>query len=473
MGTQRTDDALTRSPLVKRRAPLWAVTTVAAAAQLMIVLDERVVNVALPAIRDDLGMTADALQWVITAYLVTFGGLLLLAARLNDLWGRRRMLVTGLVGFAAASLVAGLAPDGLILITARFVQGAGGAILAPASLTLIAAAHTEPSARRRAMGIWGMVTSAGAVAGVVLGGVLTSALGWRSVMFINLPIGILLIAGALLTLVPSSRLPRGEGKIDVTGAILVTAGVSALAYGIAQGPVDGWAAPQAIGALAGAVVLLSAFVIVESRVSSPLLPLGIFRVPAVRNANLGLLSFGAVLTASLYFLSLFLQNIYHYTALQTGLALVPMSVLLGVGSLLAPRLLAAGVRHLAVYGALVSTAGLGWLAFPPASGASLSAVLAPTLLVGAGFGVILVPLAAAATTGVEPARLGTASGLLNVSRQIGGAVGLSVIASIAAAITAGAADAGSTVGYRIGFALSALLGLVTAIAVTRLPTKHR
>jgi EmrB/QacA subfamily drug resistance transporter len=474
MSIQHTDDAPSRSALVRRRAPLWAVTAVAALAQLMIVLDERVVNVALPSIRADLGMTTDAMQWVITAYLVTFGGLLLLAARLNDLWGRRRMLLIGLVVFTAASLVAGLASTGLTLVVARFLQGVGGAILAPASLTLIAAAHTDPAARRRAMGVWGMVTSAGAVAGVVLGGVLTSALGWRSVMFINVPIGLILIIGAVLVLVPSSRLPRNVGRVDVVGAILVTAGVAALVYGISAGAGNGWGSAPVNVALAAASVLLVAFVVVQSRIASPLLPLGIFRLPAVRNANLGLLSFGAVLTASLYFLSLYLQVIGHYSALQTGLALVPMSVLLGVGSILAPRLVAAGVRHLPVYGSLAATAGLVWLAFLPASGSYAATVLPPTLLLGAGFGVILVPLAAAATTGVEPARLGIASGLLNVSRQIGGAVGLAVIVSITAAITGTGTGIDATLtGYRAGFALSALLGLVTAVAVSRLHTPSR
>lgn len=292
-------------------------------------------------------------------------------------------------------------------------------------------------------------------------------------MFINLPIGIVLVVAALLVLVPSTRLPRDDGRIDIAGAILVTTGISALAYGIAQGPVDGWTVLPTIGALVAAVALLFAFVIVESKVSSPLLPLGIFRLGSVRNANLALLGFGAVLTASLYFVSLSLQGIYHYTALQTGLALVPMSVLLGIGSILAPRLLAAGARSLAVYGALTATAGLAWLALLPASGSYVAAVLPPTLLVGAGFGVILVPLTAAATTGVEPARLGTASGVLNVSRQIGGAVGLAAIVSIATAITASGTDHASLLsGYRIGFALSALLSLVTAIAAARLHARH-
>jgi MFS family permease len=348
----------------------------------------------------------------------------------------------------------------------------GGAVLAPASLTLIAAAHTDPAARRRAMGVWGMVTSAGAVAGVVLGGVLTSALGWRSVMFVNVPIGILLILAAVLVLVPSSRLPRAEGRVDVAGAVLATIGVAVLVYGISAGAGSGWTSVPALASLGAALVLLVAFVIVESRVVSPLLPLGIFRLRAVRNANLALLSFGAVLTASLYFLSLHLQVVAEYSALQTGLALVPMSVLLGVGSILAPRLVAAGVRHLPVYGSLAATAGLIWLAFLPASGSYAATVLPPTLVLGTGFGVILVPLAAAATAGVEPGRLGIASGLLNVSRQIGGAVGLAVIVSLSAAIIGTGMDARLT-GYRAGFALSALLGLVTAVAVSRLNTPRR
>ncbi len=352
------------SPLVKRGAPLWAVTTVAAMAQLMIILDERVVNVALPSIRADLGMNADALQWVITAYLVTFGGLLLLAARLNDLRGRRRMLIAGLVVFTVASLAAGCARSGLELIAARFLQGIGGAILAPASLSLIAAVYTDLPARRRAMGVWAMVTSAGAVAGVVLGGVLTSALGWRSVMFVNVPVGALLIVAAVAVLTPSSRLPRSEGQVDIAGAALVTAGIAAVIYGISAGPDDGWASARVIAALGGAIALLAVFFVVESRTASPLLHLALFRIETVRNANLGLLGFGAVLTASLYFLSLYLQLVDHYTALETGLALVPMSVLLGVGSILSPRLMAAGMRMLPVYGS-VAAAGRSAVARVP------------------------------------------------------------------------------------------------------------
>ncbi len=459
------------SPLVKRGAPLWAVTTVAAMAQLMIILDERVVNVALPSIRADLGMNADALQWVITAYLVTFGGLLLLAARLNDLRGRRRMLIAGLVVFTVASLAAGCARSGLELIAARFLQGIGGAILAPASLSLIAAVYTDLPARRRAMGVWAMVTSAGAVAGVVLGGVLTSALGWRSVMFVNVPVGALLIAAAVVVLTPSSRLPHAEGRVDVVGAALVTAGIAAVVYGISAGPDDGWTSARVIAALAGAAVLLAVFFVVESRIASPLLQPALFRIDTVRNANLGLLSFGAVLTASLYFLSLYLQLVEHYTALQTGLALVPMSGLLGVGSIVSPRLMAAGVRLLPVYGSVVAAAGLLWLALLPTAGTYAGTLLAPTLLIGAGFGVILVPLAAAATTGVEPARIGTASGMLNVSRQIGGAVGLAAVVSLATAI-AGPGNTAGLAGYRTAFALSALLGLITAATVSRLHAEH-
>jgi EmrB/QacA subfamily drug resistance transporter len=468
MSTAQSQNAPQGSPLVKPGAPLWLVTLLAASAQLMIVLDERVVNVALPSMRADLGLTTGEMQWVITGYLVTFGGLLLLAARSNDVLGRRRMLIVGLVVFTLASAWGGVSSTGFELVAARVLQGVGAAILAPASLALITLTHLDPTRRRRAIGVWGTVTAVGAVAGVVLGGVLTSTLGWRSVMFVNIPVGVALLAITVFVLVPSSKLPRAGGGIDVAGALAVTVGSGALVYGVSEAPANGWLSAPVLVALVLAVVAIIAFVIIEGKVASPILALSLFRVPNLLTANLGLVAFGAVLTLALYFLSLYLQDIGGYTPLETGLALVPMSLLLGAGSILTPRLIAAGVRGLPIYGSVLAAVGLVWLAFAPSSGA-FTAILAPTLLIGAGFGVLFVPLAGAATSGVEPQRAGTASGLLNVSRQLGGAVGLAVVVSVIAAIApAGAAGSGALSGYHLGFAIAAALSLVTAVIVSRL-----
>ncbi len=457
MSASPTITAETRSPLLKQSAAPWVVTAAAAVAQFMIVLDERVVNIALPAIGTDLAMTAVSLQWVITAYLVTFGGLLLFGARISDLFGRRRVFVLGLALFTLASLVGGLAPSGGLLIAARLLQGAGAAIVAPSSLTLITAINTSPSSRARGMSVWAVTTSAGAAAGVVLGGVLTDMLGWRSVMFVNVPIGALVVVTAVAALVPSKSLPRTTGKLDLAGTVLVTLGIAAIVYGLAESTPLGWDSPLVLTAIGVAVVALALFVVVEQRSKAPLFRFGLLRIRSVRVSNLSLLSFGGALTGALYYLSLYLQRGLHYTPLQAGLALLPMSVLLGAGSLLAPRLMTAGIRRLPTYGALVAAAGLLWLG-AAVPGSFPMAVLLPSLVLGAGFGVVLGPVAAAATVGVPADELGMASGLLNVTRQIGAAVGLAVLVTLTDAI-ASSSDAG----YGLGFVFTAVLCAITAV----------
>ena len=454
-----------RSPLLKLASRIWAITAAAALAQFMIVLDERVVNIALPTIRVDLGMGTAMMQWVITGYLVTFGGLLLFGARASDLFGRRRMFLIGVVVFTMASLAGGLAPGGGVLIGARLLQGIGAAIIAPSSLTLITAVNLTPQARARGMGVWAVMTSAGAAAGVVFGGVLTEWLGWRSVMFVNVPIGAALVVAALATLVPSKTLPRSNMKLDIAGAALVTIGVGALVYGIAVGARLGWVSIPVLASLTGGVVALVVFVLVEQRSSAPLLRLGLLGIRSVRRANISLVAFGAALTASLYYLSLYLQRGMEYDPLQAGLALLPMSVLLGAGALVAPRLVRTGIRGLPVYGSVTAAAGLIWLALA-GTGPFLTTVLPPTLILGAGLGVVLVPITVAATTGVSVDELGTASGLLNVSRQIGGAVGLAALVTIVDAIAPSSAAGNDGTGIAMTAALCALTA-VSAIGLTR------
>ncbi len=446
-----------RSPLLKSNVSPWIVTVIAAIAQFMIVLDERVVNIALPAIGRDLGMAAVSLQWVITAYLVTFGGLLLFGARISDLFGRRRVFIIGLVMFTVASLVGGFAPNGGVLIAARLVQGGGAAIVAPSSLTLISAINTSPSSKARGMSVWAVTTSAGAAAGVVLGGLLTDWLGWQSVMFVNVPICVALVFATLATLVPSKSLPRTPGKLDLVGAALVTLGIAALIYGLAKSTPLGWGSAVVTGSLAVGVIALVLFVVVEQRSKGPLFRLGLLSIRTVRVSSLSLLSFGAAMTGALYYLSLYLQQGLYYTPLQAGLALLPMSIVLGIGSLLAPRVMRAGIRRLPSYGAIVAAAGLIWLALA-VPGSFTPAVLLPSLVLGAGFSVVLGPIATAATTGVPVHELGMASGLLNVTRQLGGAVGLAILVTITSS-TARSLDAG----YSLGFALSAALCVITAV----------
>jgi EmrB/QacA subfamily drug resistance transporter len=445
---------------------LAVVAVIACVAQFMVVLDSSIVNVALPSMKAALKLSATDQQWVVNGYLISFGGLLLLAARASDLFGRRRVFQIGLVVFTAASLLGGLAQDGLMLLAARFVQGVGAAALGPASLSLITASHTDPDKRTRALTWWGVAAASAGAAGVVLGGILTASLSWRWVLLVNVPIGVGLLAATFVCLQASSA-SKGRTRIDIPGALTVTVAVAAIVYGVAAAPDHGWGSAEVLVALIAGITLLAAFVVIESHAREPLIPLSVFAERNVRVGNILTGCLGVVITAPLFFLSLYLQQVLGDSALRAGLSLLPMVSVISVGVIASQKLIPKlGARQLVVVGGVVAAAGLVWLAQLPTHSAYLSHVLAPTLIVGAGMSVMMMPAIVAATTGIDPRNAGVASGLVNMSRQVGAAVGLAALVTVAATVTDQSHSGGVTAvvrGYHIVLLLTAAISLATAV----------
>ncbi|WP_372500032.1 MFS transporter [Streptomyces sudanensis] len=429
----------------------WVVILAACAGTFLVVLDVSVVNVALPSMRADLGMSATALQWVVNAYSIAFSGFMLLGGRAADLFGRKRMFLLGLGVFTAASVAGGLAEEGWQLLAARAAQGLGAAVLSPATLTIVTSAVPEGAARTRAISTWSAVGAGGGAAGGLVGGLLTDLLGWRWVLLVNVPVGVLvLIAGALW--VKESRTGAGR-RLDLPGALLVTAGLAAFAYGVVRTERAGWAEAGTLVPLLGGVALLAVFVVVESRTRQPLVPLKVFRARAVSAANVALFVIGSATFSSWFFLTLYAQNVLGYSPLEAGLALVPSSVAIVLGAKLAPRLIPLfGARNLAVGGALATAAGFAWQSLMDADGAYATDLLGPGVVMMTGVGLVLTPLAAMATSGAAPGDAGLVSGLVNTSRTMGGAVGLAVLSTVAASGAAGAATPRAlTAGYALAF----------------------
>jgi EmrB/QacA subfamily drug resistance transporter len=452
--------------IAKPGAGLATVAAIACIAQFMVVLDSSIVNVALPSMKTGLGLSDTAQQWVVNGYLIAFGGLLLLASRTSDLFGRRRVFQIGLVVFTAASLFGGLAQDGWMLLAARLVQGAGAAALAPSSLSLITASHTEPDQRTRAMTWWGVAASSAGAAGIVLGGLLTASLSWRWVMLVNVPIGIGLLAASLACLQPSPS-PKVRSRMDLPGAATITLAAAAIVYGVSIAPQHGWGSGQVLTMLIGGIVLLAAFVAIERRADEPLIPLEVFSIHNVRIGNVLTLCGGVVITTPLFFLSLYLQQVLGHSALRTGLSLLPMVCVMSVGVLVSQRLIPmVGPRALVVTGGLVSAGGLAWLAHLPTQADYVAHVLLPTLVVAAGTSVMMMPAVVAATTGVARRNAGVASGLINMCRQLGAALGLAALVTVASTVTHNSQATGSAAvvdGYRIAFYAIAAISVVTAL----------
>jgi EmrB/QacA subfamily drug resistance transporter len=464
-----------------RRAPTpavayrrrWIALAVLAMADFMVILDASIVNVALPSIGRALGLSQGGLSWVVNAYVLTFGGFLLLGGRLADLLGRRRMFMASLTVFSVASLAGGLAPSGPALVAARAVQGLAAAVLAAAALSLVTATFAEGPERNRAMGIWGAVAGSGAAAGVLLGGVLTTSLGWRWTLFVNVPIGVA-CAAAAPHLIAESRAPgQGQG-FDLAGAATVTAGLGALVYGLVGASSAGWSSPRTIGSLAAAAVLLGAFVVIEQRARAPLFPFSIFRHPVLRAANVIMLPTGAALLSLFFVLSLYEQQVLRYSALDAGLSQLPLAVTIIAAAGLASRLTSrAGLKPTLLAGLVLFASGLAWLAQVTNTSTFTADILGPSLLIGAGLGLSFVALTIGSVTGTAPSEAGLASGLINSSQQVGGALGLAIAATIATAQTtrslaAGQAPAAAlTAGFRLAFlAAAALAALAAVIAPT-------
>ena len=460
--------------LVRPHLALGVVVAMACLAQFMVVLDSTIVTVALPGMRAGLHLSASQQQWVVTGYLVTMGGFLLLAARAGDLFGRKEVFLFGAFVFTVASLIGGLATGPAMLLAARVVQGVGAAALAPTSLSLITASHTDEHERHKALALWSIMGGSASSVGVVLGGVLTAELSWRWVLFVNIPLGVGLLVAASLSLLPAA-VTSGRGRLDLPGALSITLGMSVTIYGLSRASRDGWGSASVIASLAAAVALTGAFVAVEATSARPLIPLGLFRPRSLRIGNVLMGCLGVTMTATLFFLSLYLQQALGYSALRTGLALVPMTVILVAGGLASRKLVPlVGARLLLVTGALVTTAGLAWLAWLPTHLAYLAHILGPTLIAGAGVSLMLLPVALTATNGVDPKDAGAASGLLNTARQLGGALGLAVLVTVAATVTTHDAhhtshQAALVHGYHIGILVNAAIMLTAALAALVLP----
>ena len=410
----------------------WLVLAVTVAAQFMVIVDVAVVNVALPAIKDDLHFSQDSLQWVITAYSILFGGMLLLGGRLADLLGRRRLFMAGVAVFTLGSLLSGLAWSEGALIATRGLQGLGGALLAPAALSIVVTTFREGRERNIALGVWGAASGVGGAVGVLLGGVLTSYLSWSWIFFVNLPVGAAILA-VTPWLVRESRAVHAQRYFDVAGAVSITAGLMVLVYAITRTSAHGWSDAVTLGLLATAAALIAAFVGIEARSPAPLLPLRIFRLRTLSAANVAMLMVGATAFSQFFLITLYLQEVLHYSAIETGVAFIAITITIiafsNIGQGLTTRL---GARPVLSTGLLLTAAGGALYAQMPADGHYFWDVFPGLILSGIGLALSFVPVTIASLTGVQTADAGVASGLVNTSRQIGGSVGLAAVTTIAA-----------------------------------------
>jgi EmrB/QacA subfamily drug resistance transporter len=421
------------SPTHQPKHPhLTATLILACLAQFMVILDVSVVNVALPSIKSALGFSEAGLQWVVNGYTVTFAGFLLLGGRAADLLGRRRVFVTGLALFGLSSLGGGLADSQTVLIGMRLIQGLAGAVIAPASLSILTSTFTEPRARSRAVGIWSAMGGAGGAAGVLLGGILTDALGWRWILFINVPIG-LIGAFAAQQLLLESRNPNATRDFDLLGALSATIGLSLLVFGIVKTDSSGWGSAEALVPILAGLVLLAAFIVIEGRFAkAPLMPLRLFSSRSLTIANVSVFMVGAAVFPMWFFFTLYLQEVRGYSPLHAGIVFLPMTVMIVIGSQLGSKLsLRYGPKPPLIAGMLLLAAGLFLFAQLTVHGTYLGDMLLPGLLTSIGLPLTFVPGALAATAGVAPQEAGLASGVFNSARMFGGALGLAVLATLA------------------------------------------
>jgi EmrB/QacA subfamily drug resistance transporter len=448
----------------------WWALYVLCSGVLMIVLDSTIVNVALPSIREDLAFSETALVWVVNAYLLTFGGFLLLGGRLGDLFGHRRLFLAGLIAFTLASLACGLAQTQPMLIGARALQGIGGAVVTAVALSLIMDLFTETGERAKAMGIYGFVCSAGGSLGVLLGGLLTTALNWHWIFLVNLPIG-LAVYVVSLRLLPHAAVPASGAKVDVAGAVTVTGSLMLAVYAIVNGEQLGWTSPKVLGLLGVSAALMLAFLVIEARVKSPLMPLGLFRRRNIATANTVGVLWAAGMFAWFFLSALYLQRVLGYDALHVGLAFLPANLIMAAFSLgLSARIVMRFGFRLPLAGGLAcAAAGLALFARAPLDGHFLVDVLPGMVLLGIGAGIAFNPLLLGAMSDAGPEDSGLASGMMNTAFMMGGALGLAILASIAAARTESATAAGGAAhaalldGYHLAFVCGALAAALAAL----------
>ena len=441
----------------------WLALIVLCLGTLMIVLDTTIVNVALPSIRTDLGFSQTSLAWVVNAYLLTFGGFLLLGGRLGDLYGHRRLFVSGIALFTLASLACGLANTQGLLETARAVQGVGGAIASAVSLSLTMTLFTETAERAKAMGIFGFVASGGGSIGVLLGGVLTNSLDWHWIFLVNVPIGVAVVALSF-RLLPGGGGRAATGRLDIAGALTVTASLMLAVYAVVNGNQLGWTSGRTLGCLAGAAVLLASFLLIESRVAAPLVPLGLFRLRNVATANAVGVLWAAAMFAWFFMSALYLQLVLGYSPLRVGLAFLPANLIMGACSvgISAKLVMRFGIKPPLVVGLSVAAVGLVLFARAPVGGHFLVDVLPSMILLGFGAGIAFNPVLLAAMSDVAPEESGLASGVVNTAFMMGGALGLAVLASIATSRTDALRSAGHSAlaslvgGYHVAFIAGAV-----------------
>jgi EmrB/QacA subfamily drug resistance transporter len=439
-------------------------------------IDASIVNLALPRIRSDLHFSVQGLQWVLSGYLLTYGGFMLLGGRAGDLLGRRRVLVAGTALFAVSSLAGGFAGSAGVLVGARLAQGLGAAMMLPAALSLLTTLFKEGSDRHTALGVWGGVAGLASAAGVFLGGVLTEGPGWRWVLFVNPPIAALLLV-AIFWLLPAERRRAPLARFDILGSTLVTGGMLLLVYALVKAPDRGWDSARTLGELAGALVLLVAFVINEQRSTNPLVPLSIFRVRGLAAANVTQLVALAGFLSMFFFLTLYMQNVLGYSPIQTGAAYLPLTFGVGISAGISSQVLSRiGTRPVIVVGALVAAAGLYYLSRVPVDGSYLTDLFPGLMIVSFGLGAVFVAITTAANAGVPADKAGLAAALLNASQKVGGALGLAIFSGIATSRTNDLLAAHTPVpdaltsGFHRALLASSILVLGTAIIALRTST---
>ena len=448
----------------------WLALIIVCLGDLMIVLDVTIVGVALPSIREDLGFSESSLAWVANAYLLTFGGFLLLAGRLGDLFGQRRLFLAGLAVFTSASLVCGLATTQGMLVGARAIQGLGAAVVSAVALSLIVTLFTEPAERARAMGVFGFVAAGGGTIGVLLGGILTDALSWHWIFLVNVPIGIAVVALSLVIL-PGGGRQAADGRVDVVGAVTVTASLMLAVYAIVNGNDVGWTSARTLGLLGASATLLGLFLAVEARVRSPLVPLRLFRLRNIAVSNVVGILWAAAMFAWFFLSALYLQLVLGYSPLQVGLAFLPANLIMAVFSLglSAKLVMRFGIRLPLGTGLALAAIGLMLFARAPVDGSFALDVLPSMILLGIGAGMAFNPVLLAAMNDVAPSEAGLASGVVNTSFMMGGALGLAVLASLAASRTGVLLSSGEsqraalTGGYNLAFLVGAIFALGAAL----------
>ena len=470
---KKTQLAAEKTSSSHRHAPDWIILTIACLAQFMVVLDVSIVNVALPRMGHDLHFTSSSAQWVVNAYVLTFAGFLLLGGRAADIFGRRRVYLTGLLIFTVASIGAGFAATGAQMIAVRALQGVGGAILSPATLTIIVT--TFHGARLpKAIGAWSAVAGAGGAVGGLLGGILTGWFSWRWVFFINVPIGIFASIVAVMYL-REMRNRDATVKLDVTGAVLVTTSLASIIYGVVNTTTKGWGSTSTLSWIIGGAIALVAFLFWESNVAShPLVPFRIFKSRALSTANIVMFLVGGAFFAMWYFLTFYFQYILHYGPVKTGFAFLPMALGIIAGAQISSRLLAkTGARPILLVGASMGTLGFLWISLINVHSSYAGAILVPSVLCAFAMGLLFAPLANTATAGVDRADAGLASGVLNTARQVGGSLALAILGTVATdrsnTFMNPLSGAAQVAGYQRAFEISAIITLAALLVSFAIP----